>query len=190
MNNAVTTGVARISYEHLLKPHAFNEGDEPKYSCTILIPKSDTATVAAINKAIEAAIKDGVAKTWGGTKPAKLDPILHDGDGTRPTDGEPYGPECKGHWILNAKAKETDKPPVVDNHCELIIDPNEVYSGMYAKVAVLFYPYGKPKKGITCILKAVQKVKDGDPLGGGKVDAKKLFTSFDVDPITGEMLEQ
>ena len=48
----VVTGKVRLSYEHLMKPYANTDNDpkaEPKYSVTVLLPKSDTATMQKIN---------------------------------------------------------------------------------------------------------------------------------------------
>ena len=38
----VITGVVRLSYVNLLEAKAINEGDDPKYSVQLIIPKSDT----------------------------------------------------------------------------------------------------------------------------------------------------
>ena len=92
----VLTGEVRLSYVNLVAPRAAQQGAEPRYSVTLLIPKTDVATKAAIDAAMEAAAKDAVAKTWGGVRPPYLKPVIHDGDGVRPS-GVAFGPECKGH---------------------------------------------------------------------------------------------
>lgn len=45
----VLTGEVRLSYCNLVTPRAAQQGGEPKYSVTLLIPKSDTATKANID---------------------------------------------------------------------------------------------------------------------------------------------
>lgn len=40
----VTTGEVRLSYVHLFKPYAFQPGQEEKFCCTILVPKTDADT--------------------------------------------------------------------------------------------------------------------------------------------------
>ena len=153
------TGKVRLSYVHLFEPSAVNEGEEKKYSSTILIPKSDKATVAKINKAVEAAKVAGAAK-WGGKVPANLKTPLRDGDAERPDS-----PEYAGHYFLNASSR--NKPGVVDQNVQPILDSTEIYSGVYARVSLNFYPFAvSGNKGVAAGLNNVQKVADGDYLGG------------------------
>lgn len=159
----VVTGVARLSYAHLTQPYGQN-GQEPKYSVTVLVPKADTATMQRINAAMEAAIQDGAARLWGG-RPAMIPTPVYDGDGTRPSDGKPFGPECKGHYVFTTSSK--NQPEIVDAFGNPIINQTEIYSGMYAHVSVDFYPYANSgRKGVGCGLGNVMKVQDGEPLGG------------------------
>lgn len=164
----VVTGEARLSYVNILKPVKKANQDKEKYSVTILIPKSDTATRGRIDAAIEAAIGRGAKESWGGRPPQIAIPI-YDGDGTRPSDGLPFGAECKGHWVFTATS--THKPEFVDAGLNPIINENEVYSGFYGRVSVDFFPYGGTKevakKGIGCALGNVQKTRDGEHLAGG-----------------------
>lgn len=75
----VLTGEVRLSYVNLVTPRAPQQGGEPKYSATLLIPKTDAATIANINASIKAAYEDGVSKKWGGAHPTPKQ-IVHDGD--------------------------------------------------------------------------------------------------------------
>lgn len=203
----VTTGEARLSYVHLFKPHAQQPGAEEKFSCTILVPKSDTATKARIDAAIEAAKQKGIANKWNGVCPPIVPDPVYDGDGTRPSDGMPFGAECRGHWVFTASAKADYPPEVVDQNGNPMINQSEMYSGVYAMVNVEFYPYAfGGKKGIGCGLGPVKKVRDGEPLGGSAPSAAQVFgaapqqspttqgavvpqlpptTQGAVDPITG-----
>lgn len=160
----VVTGKVRLSYCHLNEPQAANDaipGSKPRYNTTILIPKSDRATKQKIDAAIEAAKQNGQSTKFGGKIPALLPTPVHDGDGTRPSDGEPYGDECKGCWVIAAGT--TTKPRIVDTNLNDILDPNEIYSGMYAKVSLDFFPYAATtKKGIGVALGNIQKVADGE----------------------------
>jgi hypothetical protein len=168
MNNNptnVTTGRVRLSYVHLFKPYA-RPGQEPKYSTTILIPKSDVATKQRIDAAIQAAIEAGVNSKWNGVRPPQIAIPIHDGDGPRPSDGMPFGQECKSHWVMTASSNR--QQAVVDLSLNPIIDETQVYSGMYARVNVNFFAYNSNgKKGVGCGLGPVQKIEDGEPLGGG-----------------------
>lgn len=169
----VTTGQVRLSYVHLFKPHANQPGQEPKYSTTLLIPKSDIATKQRIDVAIQAAIQAGVTGKWNGVRPPQVPTPVHDGDGVRPSDGMPFGPECKGHWVMTASS--TQQQAIVDANLNPIIDQSEVYSGMYARVNVNFFAYfNTGKKGVGCGLGPVQKLADGEPLGG-QVSAEQAF---------------
>ena len=190
----VTTGEARLSYVHLFKPHAQQPGAEEKFSCTVLVPKSDTATKARIDAAIEAAKQKGINGKWNGVCPPIVPHPVYDGDGVRPSDGMPFGPECKGHWVFTASAKADYPPEVVDQNGNPMINQSEMYSGVYALVNVEFYHYMfGGKKGIGCGLGPVKKVRDGEALGGSAPTAAQAFGALQpvpqqataVDPITG-----
>ena len=172
----VTTGEARLSYVHLFTPYAQQPGAEEKFSCTILVPKTDVATKARIDAAIEAAKHKGVATKWNGVCPPMVPNPVHDGDGPRPSDGMPFGPECKGHWVFTASAKSDYPPEVVDQNGNPVINQSEIYSGVYAMVNVEFYPYAfGGKKGIGCGLGPVKKVRDGEALSGSAPTAAQAF---------------
>lgn len=157
----VVTGTVRLSYANVWTPRAANEGSEAKYSASIIIPKSDTATVDAIKKAIEVAIQEGVGK-FGGKIPPRttLKLPLRDGDEERPDD-EAY----KNAYFLNATSKLA--PGIVDKHVQPILDHSEVYSGVYARVSLNFYAFNTSgNRGVACGLGNIQKIRDGEPLGG------------------------
>lgn len=172
----ITIGEVRLSFCHLFQPkQPLDPKAEPKYSTTILLPKSNTAAKAAIDAAIQAATAEGVSSKWGGVQPPVLAVPVYDGDGVRPSDGQPFGAECKGHWVFTASCK-TDRPPfVVDHNVQPILQPHEVYSGVHGNINVTFFAYNAAgKKGIGCGLNGFQKTRDDDPLGGG-VTAQEAF---------------
>ena len=191
-NTRVVTGEARLSYVHLFKPYAHTAGGEEKYSVTILVPKSDTATKARIDAAIDAAKQAGKENKWGGVIPPVCATPVHDGDGPKPSDGLPFGPECKGHWVFSASAKVEYPPEVVDMNGNPIINQSEVYSGIYGRVCVNFFPYAfNGKKGIGCGLGPVQKLRDGDALSGG-ITAAQAFgepVGAQTNPFTGQPVQ-
>lgn len=181
----VTTGKVRFSFVHLFKPYAHTQGQEEKYSCTILVPKNDADTMARINAAIEAAKAKGVSEKWNGIQPPMVPTPLHDGDGVKPSDGMPFGPECKGHWVFTASAKADYPPEVVDKMGNPIINQSEIYSGIYGRVNVNFFPYAfGGKKGIGCGLGPVQKLEDGESLGGSAPSATQVFGTSQAAPVT------
>lgn len=171
----ITINDVRFSYCNLFqpKPPINNPQGEPKYSTTILIPKSNTAAKAAVDQAIAQAVEAGVASKWGGVRPPAPAVPIHDGDGVRPSDGTPYGDECKGCWVLTASSK--NPPFVVDHQVQNIIDPTQVYSGMWGNVNINFFAYNSAgKKGIGCGLNGIQKTRDGEPLTS-RVTAQEAF---------------
>lgn len=164
----------RISYEHLNSPYAQNPGQEPKYSATILVPKNSPENRAKIDAAIAAATERARTK-FGNAFPATPKISVHDGDGVRPSDGQPFGEECHGCWVFTASSKQ--RPEVVDANVQPILNPAEIYSGMYANVGVTFFGYNAPQnKGIGVGLETVQKIADGEPLGNGRASAEDDFT--------------
>lgn len=200
----VLTGEVRLSYEHLMKPYAQRPGEQEKYSVTLLIPKSDTATYNNIMASIEAAAEQAVSKSWGGTRPPVLPQPLHDGDGVR-DNGTPYGPECRGYWVMTASSK--NKPGVVhqsDLNTDLL--PQDVYSGMWARVTLNFFAYNSNgRKGVGCGLGNVMKTRDDEPFSGGASAASDFagvgnivsapaaqaaFPQTGIDPLTGMPMAQ
>jgi hypothetical protein len=155
----IITGKVRFSYAHLFKPVAVSEGQDPKYSVCLLIPKSDKETLRKIKAAVDAAKQLG-ASLWGGKIPNNLKTPLRDGDEERP-DQEEYA----GCYFLNATSKQ--KPGVVDRAKQEVMDSTEVYSGCYGRASLNFYPFSQAgNKGIACGLNNIQKLEDGDFLGG------------------------
>lgn len=170
----VVTGVVRLSYANVWEAVSIN-GGTPKYSVSLIIPKSDTKTVEAINAAVDTAIKEGAAK-FGGKIPNKaaLKLPLRDGDVER--DDEAY----KGAYFVNANS--TSAPQIVDRAVQPILDRGEVYSGCYARVSINFYAFNSNgNRGIACGLGNIQKVRDGEPLGGKSSAAADFATDLDDD---------
>lgn len=179
----VITEKVRLSFVHLFTPYAHQPGQEAKYSCTVLVPKTDTVTKAKIDAAIEAARQEGLARTWGGAAPPNLPIPVYDGDGVRP-NGEAFGPECKGCWVFTAGSKQA--PQVVDASVSPILDQSEIYSGIYGRVSVNFFPYfAAGRKGIGCGLNNVQKLADGEPLGGRTTAAEDFGAPQTAAPAAG-----
>ena len=160
----------RFSYLHCWEPDSVN-GSEPKYSVSAIIPKSDTTTLNKIKAAIENAKKESVSK-WGGKIPPNLKLPLRDGDIDRPED-EAYAGCC----FLNANSRQA--PQVVDRKVQPILDQSEVYSGCYGQISVTFYGYNtNGNRGIAAGLGNIQKLRDGESLGG-RASAAEEFESCD-----------
>ena len=160
----VITGVnTRWSYVNAWEPKSINRG-APKYSVSLIIPKSDTKTIEKIQAAIQAAYDEGQGKLKGNGKsvPALsvLKTPLRDGDAERPDD-EAYADS----YFINANSGTA--PGIVDADRQPILDRSEVYSGVYGRASINFYAFNSNgNKGIACGLNNLQKIKDGEPLGG------------------------
>lgn len=163
MATKVVTGKVRFSYVNIFEAKEPQGGGDAKYSVTLLIPKSDAATVEKIKAAMAEARENFVKKNGASSLPAKPNHTLHDGDGVRDS-GDPYGPECKGCYVITVSSKQ--KPVIVDSFRNEITDPGEVYSGCFGRAAINFYGYNSNgKKGISAGLLSIQKLHDGEPFG-------------------------
>lgn len=163
----------RASFPALIKPKAFEEGQEPKYEVTLLISKKrDIAPIKdAINKA-------KIAK-FGPDKEAwpklKYPTPLMDGDEKGDTAG------YAGHYYIKATSKS--KPIIVDLEKQEIA-ASEIYPGCYINALVNFsaYEYGKNGKvisrGVACYLNAVQLNND--------IPGEKFGMTVDVDAFDDE----
>ncbi|MGG4180817.1 DUF2815 family protein [Virgibacillus pantothenticus] len=189
-NTRIVTEEVRFSFVNLLKPRENQYGGEPKYSATILLPKSDTTTKQKIDAAIEAAKAKGKAEKWNGVVPPNVAIPIHDGDGAKPSDGMPFGPECKGHWVFTASTGVDYPPKIVGPDLSPIMDATEVYSGMYGRIALNFSPYAfAGKKGIGVYISTnVQKTRDGEPLGASAPAADEDFAP--VQPMQQQHTQQ
>ncbi len=186
----IVTGKVRFSYTNVFEPREPQGGGDPKYTVTILIPKTDTSTKQAIDTAIQQVINDNISTTFGGVRPPASNTPIHDGDGLRPS-GEPFGAECKGHWVITASSKQ--RPEVVDDRVQPILDRAQIYSGCYGRVSIRFFAYNKAgRKGVGCGLGNLQKLADGEPLDGRTSAADDFGAAkpaASIDPITGQPID-
>lgn len=167
----VVTGEVRLSYCNLFEAKKFsaNDNSDPKYSVTILIPKNTQdgqKTIANIQAAIKAAVEKGAQRHFGGRIPTTVSHTLRDGDAETDDLGELKNiknPELKGHMYMRLATKYA--PKVLNAQRQEIINPLEVYSGMYGRVSLTTFAYsGDGKRGISAVLNNVMITRDGDPL--------------------------
>jgi len=168
----VITGKVRMSYVNV-----FEMNDKGKYSVCLLIPKGDKDTLAKVKAAIESVkAEPKAATTWGSKWLASFKSPLRDGDTERDLE---KNPEYKGHYFINCNSGQ--KPDVVDAALNPILDKSEMYSGCFGRASVNFYPFSKDgNKGIAAGLNNVQKLADGERLGGGSRAADD-FTAVEED---------
>ena len=173
----ITGKDTRWSYANVWEARSIN-GGTPKFSVSLIIPKSDTVTVNKIKAAIEAAYKEGESKLKGNSKSvpplSAIKTPLRDGDTERPDD-----PAYKDSYFLNANSSTA--PGIVDADCEPILQRSEVYSGVYGRASINFYAFNtNGNRGIAVGLNNLQKIRDGEPLGG-RASAESDFAGDDED---------
>ena len=173
----ITGPKTRWSYANVWDAKSIN-GGAPKYSVSLIIPKSDTKTVEKIQAAIKAAYEEGQSKLKGNGKsiPAlsAIKTPLRDGDAERPDD-EAY----KNSYFINANSATA--PGSVDADRNPILERSEVYSGVYGRASINLYAFNSNgNRGIACGLNNLQKISDGEPLGG-KSRAEDDFNTDDDD---------
>ena len=175
----VVTGVCTFSYLNCWEPKVQSEGGKPKYSVSLLIPKSYTKTVEKIKAAVQAAYDEGQSKLKGSGKSVPALSViktpLRDGDLERPDDDS-----YKGCWFLNASSATA--PGVVDADRQPILDRAEMYSGVKGRASINFYAFNvNGNRGIAAGLNNLQKIADGEPLGGKSRAEDDFATNDDED---------
>lgn len=175
----VITGTNTVfSYLNCWEPKAIN-GGTPKYSVSLIIPKSDVKTIERIKVAIQAAYDEGQAKLKGNGKSVPpLDVLktpLRDGDKEK-GDDEAYA----NSYFVNAKS--STPPEIVDADLNPILNTAEMYSGVIGRASVNFYAFNSNgNRGIACGLNNLQKIADGTPLGGRTRAEDDFATEDDED---------
>lgn len=176
LNNSakeVRTGNCRLSYPHLFEKY----GDQnPKYQAVLIIPKKDRETYRLLREAVDAATEDGKQKLWGGVVPKKFEDPIRDGDD--PDVEDPNYADC---WYISPKT--TTKPRIIDLDTDEILDQEEIYAGCYVRAAVKAYPYDNKLKGVGFALNLVQKIGDGERIGGSHVSDDDFADDGDDDDL-------
>lgn len=181
LTTKVTVGEVRLSYCHLFKPEAIADGGEPKYSVSVIIPKSNTKLIAQIKQAVSAALQMGVASKFGGKMPTNWKNPLRDGD-LEKSDDDSYA----GCFFISASSKT--KPGVVkrmkvngQNNLVEVTNEEDIYSGCYGFVSINFFPFSNAgNKGVGAGLNNVLKTRDGEYLGG-RSSAQTDFAGVNLD---------
>ena len=146
----------------------FDTGTPKRFILSIMPSFLELISKTVPSAAVEEAIKDGIKSKWNGRKPSKLWDPLQDGDDKADTN-----PEYADCWFVTAKSNS--RPGVVDAEKVEIMDPEEIYSGCYGRASITFYPYNKSSNGIGAALNNVQKLSEGERLGGSRASAEDDF---------------
>lgn len=174
----ITGPDTRWSYANVWEAKSIN-GGTPKFSVSLIIPKSDTRTIAKVKAAIEAAYHEGEAKLKGNGKTvpplSTIKTPLRDGDSERPDD-----PAYANAYFINANSATA--PGIVDADRQPVLSRSEIYSGVYGRASINFYTFNSNgNRGIACGLNNLQKVRDGEPLGGKSSAEDDFATDLDED---------
>lgn len=174
----ITGPETRWSYANVWDAKSIN-GGAPKFSVSLIIPKSDKKTVEKVKAAIQAAYEEGQSKLKGNGKSVPALSViknpLRDGDKERPDD--PAYEKC---YFINANSATA--PGIVDIDRQPILERSEVYSGVYGRASINFYAFNSNgNRGIACGLNNLQKIRDGEPLGGKACAEDDFATEEDED---------
>lgn len=193
LSTKMTIGKVRASYAHLFKPASINkDGSDPKYSVSLIIPKSETALIEKIKSCIKSAYAHGMSSKWGNKAPREWKSPLRDGDDER--SDKPEYVDC---YFINASCKtkpgvckKTGTKMVDGKKTNIIVDitdEDELYSGCWIYASVNFYPFdASGNKGVACGLGNVLKAEDGEMLGG-RASAESDFGDMDIpDDVEGD----
>ena len=173
MSTKVITGEVRLSYTHLLEASSSFECQEPKFSTVILVPKTDKETIQKIEEAQKEALENGKSSKFNGKIPPKWKNTFRDGD--EEADLE-KNPEYEGHYFMSVSSKT--RPGIVDESLQPVMDADQVYSGVYARVSINAFPFSASgNKGVSFGLNNVMVLGKGDRLAGG-ASAEDDFADF------------
>ena len=182
MSTKITLGgkenLVRFSYVHVDQPRIDPSGNE-NYSLQILLPKAAKDQHDRLQKAIDLELKK-MFTDKGQKIPPKAHHPVKDGDVDTKLNGDSYPPECKGCWVINAKTSASNrKPLVVNGKNEVVHDPGFLRSGDYGCVQIALYGYTAGSGGVGVGLENIQKVRDGEPLGGGADNPASVFSTHE-----------
>lgn len=184
---ALLTPKFRGSYLNLFKPRANQLNGKLEYSVEAILAPGDekSPTFQKLVAAVEAAKE----KKWGPNRavwPKNIrTPFKNQGDKAKTivaADGsqktvlpEPYK---AGAVYLTLKSEQ--KPAVVDENLQPVIDPSKVYAGCYLIASVNAKAYdANGNRGVSLYLNNIMFAGDGDPLGS------RSTPETDFAPIAG-----
>lgn len=174
----ITLKNVRLAFPDLFVPTAFEQGQEPKYGATFLIPKKDPQV-----KEIENAINEVAATKWGQKHKATLDSIRGNPNKFCYQDGDTKADYDGFEGCMSISAKNKSRPLVVDrDKTPLMPDDGKPYAGCYVNASIEFWAQDNQwGKGIRATLRGVQFLKDGDAFAGGAPATPDEFDDLSVE---------
>lgn len=177
----------RFSHLHVFKPHLNTESGKEEYSVQLWIPKENKADYAALTSAYEEQ-KAQYLKHEGKTGPEFHNPIK---DGDKITDKKGNPKPVPGCWVVGAKTAAFDNDGELVNPPEVagterdekgalkLLTASQVKSGDWGRASINLKFFVKGKGGVGVYLNSLQKVRDGEALGGGRKSASNEFADFE-----------
>lgn len=164
----------RLSYLNAAKSKP-NKAGVPKYSASIMVPENNAATLALIKHAVKEAVEAAIS--GGELSPAQRSIVISPlRSGTQEYAVERKTADFNGFYFINAYS---DNPPgLVDKNVQPILNPDELYSGIWANVAVNFYftkKGGEPRVAVG--LNHIMKLRDDDRLDG-RTNVQDAFAKY------------
>lgn len=181
------TPKGRVCFAEVYHPTAMNETAKKKYSLILLINPEEVkkdpeqqqkldALVAAVEACCRETFKCGMKDLYKGK--ALTSPFR------RSEEKPDYMPP--GHIFF--KLSTVKKPDVVDGlKNDIPEDSNNFYSGCIAHCSYNCFAYDEGgNRGVSIGLNNVQKVADGEPMGGVKTSAQDDFDELPVGSSIGD----
>lgn len=180
VGDKVITPVFRVAFANVHKPRGMEHEDgtvgEPKYSIVMIFDKEEDLS------AMKRLVKKAAVDRWGTNLPRNMRQPFRDGSEKDETPG--FSDD-----VTFATASTFYKPGLVDKNRDVILDEEEFYSGCFARASVTAYTYDKKgNKGVAFGLHNLQKVRDGERLGG-RGPAEDDFDSVGEDDEGEDMFD-
>jgi hypothetical protein len=177
----------RFSHLHVHVPHLNTESNKREYSVQIWIPKENVEDKATLDAAYAEQL-EAYTKLEG--KPGKEwhNPIK---DGDKIEDKKGNARPVPGCWVIGAKSAGYDDEGAVRNPPAVVgtergldgelkpLTSSQIKSGDWGRVSINLKFFTKGRTGVGVYLNSLQKVKDGEALGGGRKSATEEFGDFD-----------
>jgi len=167
-----------LSYPHLFQPRAVNQGDDPKFSASILIRKGDPQLAY-----IQSVIDQEKANGWPSGFPSSGRQFLADGALKFPTD-----PAMANFMVISANANADSKPAVVDPNLAPVMDQSQVFAGAIVWASLNTFIYNQTvNKGVGAGLNGIMVTGEIGELGriDGRPSVESMFDGVTVGGAPG-----
>ena len=183
----IITPEFRVSYAHVFKAQKNDLSGKMEYSVVAIFPSN--ADLSALKQAAQNTLVEKFGADQSKWPTTMRNPFRKCSERWKNEGGKqiiPAGYEDGNATFMTFKANEEYKPGVVDQNVQPIIEPKDFYSGCYAIASVRPYFYDqKGNRGVSFGLNNIQKVRDGEPLGGQSSPASDFKPIAGADAATG-----